>query len=540
MNVRFNKATELVELGFSQSSRQLSSPKNKLNSKCCLAISLALLVGACSSPSGLSHSKPEALVDKNIPIKWQSDVITNEVIQVNDGWIKSFNDRGLEELISYALQSNYTLNAEKVSVALAKERINISSSTDLPELSLSLANSRRKQVTNNTASYQTSADLSVDLTYELDLWGKLSDQQNQDRLNYAAAISNYRHSELTLVADITKAWFDLTQAQQLLNLYQERADNLQRNLSMIQSSYQLGLNDALDVYLTKNTVNQELARVADQQQTLNIKSRALELLMGDYPLANRVSEQSLPVISEEINLGLPAQLLTRRADIQAGWLELLALDAGLAVAHKQRFPSFNLNAGLSDSANELTNLLNGGALAWSLIGGITSPLFNSGRLESLEAQAKLSVVQKEKQYLQQVYQAFADVENSVSERESLNQQYSFYLKAQENAIAAEKLSFDQYLRGLVTYTTVLESQRRSFDAQTTVIQLTNQLLQNRIEIYLALGGDYLDTTNKLSNNEVQNNQIANNPKNDNQRIDSPKTSGNSLPTSLTNRTSMEK
>ena len=149
-------------------------------------------------------------------------------------------------------------------------------------------------------------------------------------------------------------------------------------------------------------------------------------------------------------------------------------------------------------------------------------------------------MQKEKQYLQQVYQAFADVENSVSERESLNQQYSFYLKAQENAIAAEKLSFDQYLRGLVTYTTVLESQRRSFDAQTTVIQLTNQLLQNRIEIYLALGGDYLDTTNKLSNNEVQNNQIANNPKNDNQRIDSPKTSGNSLPTSLTNRTSMEK
>jgi multidrug efflux system outer membrane protein len=86
----------------------------------------------------------------------------------------------------------------------------------------------------------------------------------------------------------------------------------------------------------------------------------------------------------------------------------------------------------------------------------------------------------------------------------------------------------------------LESQRRSFDAQTTVIQLTNQLLQNRIEIYLALGGDYLDTKNQLSNKEVQNSQIANYPKNDNQRIDNPKTSGNSLPTSLINRTSMEK
>lgn len=525
MKVRFNQNSRLIARGFSPKPSKLNLQKNKLKPQSLLVISLAFLVGACSTPSGLSHKKPEHFVEKNIPVNWQSDGTNNEASTVASGWITSFDDKALERTISYALQNSYVLNSEKVSVEIAKERLKVSASTDLPELSLSLANSRRKNVTNNMVTYQTSADLSVDLSYELDLWGKLSDQQNQDRLNYAAALSNYQHSELTLVANISKAWFDLTQAQQLLNLYQERADNLQRNLSMIQSSYQLGLNDALDVYLTKNSVNQELARVAAQQQALKVSSRKLELLVGDYPLADRASEQSLPFINEEINLGLPAQLLTRRADIQASWLALLALDAGLAVAHKQRFPSFNLNASVSDNASELTNLLNGGALAWSLIGGVTSPLFNAGRLESLETQAKLSVVQNEKQYLQQVYQAFADVENSVSERESLTQQYAFYFKAQDNAIAAEKLSFDQYLRGLVTYTTVLESQRRSFDAQTTVIQLTNQLLQNRIEIYLALGGDYLDATNQTQSTQINNSQ---------------KTEGNSLPASLTNRTSMEK
>lgn len=518
----------MLDLRFTNKSSQFCS-YNKVKSKSVLAVSLALLVSACSTPSGLSHHEAESLIKQNSPVKWQSDAGKNEsndkINSVSNSWVKSFKDEDLEELIGYALQNSYSLNADKISVALAKERLNVSASTDFPELSLSLVNSRRKQITNDTTTYQNSADISVDLSYELDLWGKLSDQQNQDRLSYAAALSNYRQSELTLVANISKAWFDLTQAQQLLNLYQERADNLQSNLSMIQSSYQLGLNDALDVYLTKNSVNQELARVAEQQQALKVSSRALELLVGDYPFANRISEQSLPFISEEIKLGLPAQLLTRRADIKADWFELLALDAGLAIAHKQRFPSFNLNASVSDNANELTNLLDGGALAWSLLGSITSPLFNAGRLESLEIQAKLSVAQKEKQYLQQVYQAFSDVENSVSERESLNQQYAFYLKAQENAIAAEELSFDQYLRGLVTYTTVLESQRRSFDAQTTVIQLTNQLLQNRIEIYLALGGDYLDATNQTQSTQINNSQ---------------KTEGNSLPASLTNRTSMEK
>lgn len=493
MRVRSNRAINELDNVRKSSQRLRKIAPIKFNS---IAVALlTVLLSACSTPSGLADNKAKNTIGRNMPAQWQAQPTQfSTASAVSDGWLKSFNDQALEQIIAHALGHNFQLNADRLNVQLAKERLKVSTATDFPELSLSLDSSRRKQVDDNTTSYQSSADLSLDLRYELDLWGKLSDQQNQSRLNYAAAQANFQQNQLNLVASISQAWFDLIQAQQLLNLYQERADNLQHHLAMIQSSYQLGLNDALDVYLTKNTVNQELARVAEQQQTLKVSSRALELLLGDYPLAKKLSKQRLPLINDEIKLGLPAQLLTRRADIQANWLELLALDAGLAVAHKQRFPSFNLNASVSDNGDQLSNLLDSGALAWSLIGSITSPLFNAGRLESLEQQAKLTVEQKEQQYLQQVYQAFAEVENSISERDSLNQRYAYYLTAQENALAAEKLSFDQYLRGLVTYTTVLESQRRSFDAQTIVIQLTNQLLQNRIEIYRALGGNYLNNS----------------------------------------------
>ncbi|MGB1263202.1 MAG: TolC family protein, partial [Cognaticolwellia sp.] len=310
---------------------------------------MAVFISACSTPSVVSENNARDILEKNTPNNWRAhQEKTTEASPVTDAWLKSFNDKALEQMVSYALANNFQLAAERINVALAQERLQASTATDFPELSLSFDNSRRKQVSSNGKSYQTNADLSVDLRYELDLWGKLSAQQNQNRLNYAAAQANYQQSKLNLVASITQAWFELTQAQQLLNLYQERAENLQRNLLMIQSSYQLGLNDALDVYLTKNNVNQELARVAQQQQTLQVNSRALELLLGDYPLAQKIGQQSLPFIDDEITLGLPAQLLTRRPDIQAHWLQLLALDAGLAVAHKQRFPSFNLNASVSD------------------------------------------------------------------------------------------------------------------------------------------------------------------------------------------------
>ena len=496
MKVRRGKSSNINQLDKVKKSSLIIGNISPFKTKNIAMTLLTVIISACSAPSGLSDNKAQNIIAENAPSKWQANKVqlTTESA-VADGWLQSFNDNALEQMIAHALAHNFQLNADRFEVELAKERLKVSAATDFPELSLSVDNSRRKQVINSTASYQTSADISVDLRYELDLWGKLSDEQNQNRLNYAAAQANFQQNQLNLVVNISQAWFDLIQAQQLLHLYQERADNLQRNLAMIQSSYQLGLNDALDVYLTKNTVNQELARVAQQQQTFQVSSRALELLLGDYPLAKISCQQHLPLINDEIKLGLPAQLITRRADIQADWLALLALDAGLAVAHKQRFPSFNLTASVSDNDNELSNLLDGGALAWSLIGSITSPLFNAGRLESLEQQAKIIVQQKEQQYLQQVYQAFADVENSISERDSLNQRYGHYVTAKENALAAEKLSFDQYLRGLVTYTTVLESQRRSFDAQTTVIQLTHQLLQNRIEIYRALGGNYLNNPN---------------------------------------------
>ena len=98
--------------------------------------------------------------------------------------------------------------------------------------------------------------------------------------------------------------------------------------------------------------------------------------------------------------------------------------------------------------------------------------------------------QAEQQYLDLVYRAFADVENAISRSESLKERYESFLDAETNSAAALNLALEQYQRGLVPYTTVLESQRQAFDAEATVVELRNQLLQNRIDLYLALGGDF--------------------------------------------------
>ena len=164
--------------------------------------------------------------------------------------------------------------------------------------------------------------------------------------------------------------------------------------------------------------------------------------------------------------------------------------AALAAAHKARFPSLRLVGGPSRTSQELSDFLDGSAIAWSLLASLTQPIYQGGRLKASEERARQRVVQAEKQYLDLVYQAFAEVENAISRDVSLQGRYDAIARAEGAAAAAYELSFEQYQRGLVSYATVLESQRRAFDSQTTLIDLSNQLLQNRITLYTALGGEF--------------------------------------------------
>lgn len=462
-----------------------------------LSLGAAILLSACSTPTAISNQSKEFVTPNTWRASPENQSISNNLTVIIDepNWLVNFNDPQLLLLTKQALQNNYQLKAQQLATTIAKQNTIIEDASDLPELSLALNNSRQKTVSLNDESYNNNANINLQATYELDVWGKLSAQQQQANLSYLAAKADYQFQRDTLVADITKAWFNLLEAQQLYSLYEERSRNLTKNSDIIQSAYKLGLNSALDVYLTQNDLSTEAARLAQQQQNLSVAKRTLELFIADYPQAAINNHQPLPLLTTPLMTSLPASMLANRSDLNASWYQLLALDAGLAIAHKQRFPRIALTASTGDSSEQLDGLLSGNSLGWSLLANIAMPIFNAGRLEALEEQARIRVIQQESLYLNDVYKAFSDVENAISNHHSLTQTYQFLLKAKDNAEAAEDLSFNQYLKGLVSYTTVLESQRRAFDAQTQIVQIKNQLLQNRVNLHLALGDDFTPQQN---------------------------------------------
>lgn len=433
-------------------------------------------------------------IDKPAPVvdaagDWQQP---QQKADVDSQWLTSLQDPALVKTVQSAMKVNFTIQTALAQLEQSRQQLIINKAPLLPALDLgsSLSRSESSGVVADSASIQLS------LSYQLDLWGALSDSAKQANFDYAARQADLKRAQQQLAADIAAGWFRLIEAQQLEALYQQRLDNLTYNLQTIEYGYNQGLNESLDIYLARNDVQQEQARLSDQQQTRIEAARTLELLLADYPDGLTALSSSLPSIDTVINAGVPSQLISRRADLQSSWLTLMSANAVLAIAHKQRFPSITLQPSASLSGDSVASAL-GSSVGWSLLGQLSAPIFNAGRLEALEKQSLARQQELEKLYLEKVFDAFAEVENALNKQQALQHQYNAYQKAQSNADTAYQLAFEQYQKGLVNYITVLSAQRRLFDSQTSVIQLKGQLLQNRIALYLALGGDYLanmDTT----------------------------------------------
>jgi NodT family efflux transporter outer membrane factor (OMF) lipoprotein len=444
-------------------------------------ISVCLFLLACNSTSEIN----EDLKNVPVPTNWQENT---QMLVVENNWLAQLENTQIQQLVQKALSANHQLNMQSYALQISEQQLIMSGSELWPSLDLSFRSGRSKNNTLDTYSNSNSVDLN--LSYELDIWGKLSAGERRSNFNYLAQKAIFEQYKQQLVVDVVTTWFSVIEADKLLTLYQSRVANSQQNLAIIESGYNSGLSEALDVYLTRNDLNNELTRVSDQKIERIKRIRKLERLVGEYPKGALTVNAQLPLLTNDIPLGMPSELISRKPELKASWYQLLAKDAGLAYAHKQRFPSLSLTGSVGDSSDDIDNLLSTSSLAWSLFGSISAPIFNAGRLEANEEKVRLELKQGEQQYLDTLYNAFNDVENAITTENSLKHSYQTMLAAQENAKIAATLSFEQYQSGLVNYITVLDAQTRSFEAQSTLIKIKNQLIANRINLHFSLGGDF--------------------------------------------------
>ncbi|MBF0288257.1 MAG: efflux transporter outer membrane subunit [SAR324 cluster bacterium] len=458
--------------------------------------------------SGCSTLKPEKIERPEIPKVEHWTVTESNDEKVVLSGLLSFQDARLEELLKAALIGNFDLQVTATRVEAARAQAKLVGAAIAPDWSASAKasrNFRNSALQTGREVYSNNFELGANVSWEVDLWEQLSNRKKAATWNYQASVTEQSAARLSLIANIARSWYNAIEAHLQIQLLEKRLVNQQENLEILEERFHHGINNALDVHLARASEASEKSRLFQKKAARESEIRSLEVLLGLYPSAQLPLAEKLPKLSERIPIGLPSDLLKRRPDIIAAEQRFKASEALTAAAYQNRFPSLRLTGTLGASNGEFHKLFSSDQLFGSLIAGIATPLFYGDELEAQEEESRAKARETAIHYARTVLNAFQEVEASLSIEKWLDQQETAIDVAMQEAQAGETLAFEQYQSGLVGFVTVLEAQRRAFDAQSTLIQIRNSRLQNRIRLHLALGGNFVETkeleleTRKVSN-----------------------------------------
>jgi NodT family efflux transporter outer membrane factor (OMF) lipoprotein len=425
-----------------------------------------------------------------VPEAWGSETGAGPAAQ---GWVEAFGDDQLVAIMDEALAGNLQLQAAVARLDQAVALARIEGADRWPDLALSGNASRA--MSNNLADppvRNRSDRFGVDavVSWELDLWGRVRAQTLAANADAKAARADYAALRLSLGSRVANAWFATIAARRQEALALETVTSFESNLTTVQERFQRGLSPALDLRLTRANVAGARSNYALQRRIADASARQLEVLLGRYPSGTIGVSESLPELLEPVPAGLPSDLLLRRPDIEGAAQRLVAADARLAESKRALLPAIRLTGSYGRASSELDNLLKDSFDVWSLLGNITAPLFQGGRLQANVDRADARLAETVANYRDTVLTAFREVESALAGESFLNDQLEALRLSAEESSGAQQLAEERYERGLVDIITVLESQRRAFNARSAFIAVQNELLQNRLALYLALGGDF--------------------------------------------------
>jgi NodT family efflux transporter outer membrane factor (OMF) lipoprotein len=212
--------------------------------------------------------------------------------------------------------------------------------------------------------------------------------------------------------------------------------------------------------------------------------------MGRYPGRNLAPPASLPDLPAAIPAGLPAQLVGRRPDLVAAERRLAAADERFLVAKRSLYPRLTLTGSAGTSSNELRDLVDYDFRVWSLAASLLQPVFQGGRLRAGVDRARAGTEEALLAYTGAALRAYSEVEAALAADEYLAGEVDGLAESVRHARAATRLAEDRYRSGLEDYITVLSSQRREFDSESAYIAALQRRLENRVNLYLALGGGF--------------------------------------------------
>lgn len=461
-----------------------------------------LLLASCASVD--SQSVASATVSP--PATWESATSSSEPLDATAlaNWWKRFNDPVLDQLITEALAGSPDLRTALSRVNAARATRGVQQADLLPSLSAGVSGNgqRARDRINSTTTRSESYAASLDASWQIDLFGR-------QRLTVAAAdadlaqtAEDYYAAQVTLVADVATAYISLRSSEARLAVFERTLGTRQETLELTQWREQAGTGNALDSQQAISALEQARASIPTLQTSITEARNQLAVLSGrppgslDHLLTSTAA--NLPAVPAQLAVGIPAEALRQRPDVRASEHAIEAATARTRAAQRERFPSLSLSGSLDAAARHAGDLTSPATITAALIGGLTAPIFDGGRIRQTIAlqteQEKQAVIGYEKTVLS----ALAEVENALTAVQRTAESRSILQRATDAARAASSLATLEYEAGQADLLTVLDAQRTLLSLEDSSITTAANELTAHIQLYKSLGGGWSTSTAALT------------------------------------------
>lgn len=455
-----------------------------------IAMAATLMLAGCATPGNV-HTQSTELQPAAVGLSGAATPA------IPDAWWQSFQDPQLDALVQRALAGNPSLKLAAARVQKAQAAVSGVQAADQPQVGAGFDATRQRFTKNGLyppplgGAMETTADLQLQLGWEIDFFGRNRAALQSALGSQRAAEAEARAARDVLAANVARTYVQLGRLQAQRDVAQRTLSQRSQTLDLIRQRVQAGLDTNVELRQGEGALPEMRQQIEALEEQIALSRHALAALTVQAPDAlDGLSVPLQNVRALALPSAVPADLLGRRADIEAARQRVEAATQGMKSARAEFYPSVNLMAFAGFSSFGLNRLLEAGSQQYGVGPAVHLPIFDAGRLRANYRGKAADVDAAVESYNSAVLDAVHEVADSLSSVQAVDRQQREQEQAAEAAERAYDLASQRYKAGLGTFLTVLTAETNVLAQRRSAADLKARALDAQVLLMRALGGGY--------------------------------------------------
>ncbi len=461
--------------------------------KIILIFFVSFLVVSCHTRQ--NYQRANDVVDEKL---FRTDALPKDSLSMaNLSWKEIFTDAVLQKHIAKALENNLDIRIALQNIASAEAYLKQSKAAYQPTISVgpdysfntSSLNTQFGQIVGERR-YINQFDITANLGWELDLWGKLKGQEKAQYAAYLSSVAAHQNVKSNLVASIATAYYQLLAFDEQKKIFSNTIEIRKKNLETTKALKDAGIVSEVAVQQSEALVYNAEASLVTLDVQIQMLENTISLLMGEP--SHEIERTSLSTQNFALNtdVGYPSALLANRPDVKQAEFNLINAFELTNAAKAQFYPSLRITGSTGVQSVDIDKLFSANSVFANVLVGLAQPILNKRQIRT---NYEVSLANQERAYLnfrKTILNAGNEVSDALKMYSAQDQFIAF--KKKELSAYDKSVEFSQELvnYGMANYLEVLNANVNKLNAEINIANAQYTKLQAGVELYRALGGGW--------------------------------------------------